>query len=79
MNESYLIVDTDNFGGDYPDEKFLCIQDEKGTTYLKMFHCREDAELVANALNAPARQNPTYPRFYKVVKHPYTLQGAFEP
>lgn len=61
------IVDTDNFGGDYPDEKVIA----EGITY-KPF-----AELMAEALNAYAGEHSS--RYYKVVQDDYILQPGFEP
>jgi hypothetical protein len=60
------IVDTDNFGGDYPDEKFLLWP-------MK----RESAQLIADVLNIEAGERAT--RFYKVVENDYVLQPGFEP
>ena len=60
------IVDTDNFGGDYPDEKFL------------LWPMRvEHAEKIAEILNEGA--GPHSRRFYKVVADDYVLQPGFEP
>lgn len=60
------IVDTDNFGGDYPDEKFL------------LWPMSQDAcEEIAAILNKEA--GPRATRFYKVVKNDYVLKPGFEP
>ena len=61
------IVETDNFGGDYPDEKFLNLFDMG----------KEAAQKVADAINEAARPN-TF-RFWKVVLNDYQLQPGFEP
>ena len=62
----YRVVDTDNFGGDYPNEEWV------GPP------CRKDtAEKVAQAFNAENNHNSL--RYYKVVQLPYTLQPGFEP
>lgn len=63
----YRIVNTDNFGGDYPNESFT----EHGP-----FNTKEDAQEIADELNGDYDYNP---RYYKVVKLPYKLQPGFEP
>lgn len=61
------IVDTDNFGGDYPDEKFLPLPTMT----------EKHAKKVADALN---RGFPSgMPRYYKVVSDDYILKPGFEP
>ncbi len=60
------IVDTDNFGGDYPDEKFVLWQLPA-----------EQAQRIADALNET--QGVNAPRYYKVVENDYELQPGFEP
>ncbi len=60
------IVDTDNFGRDYPDESFL-LWPLPG----------KQAQQIADALNEAA--GPYASRFYKVVENDYTLQPGFEP
>ena len=66
----FRVVDTDNFDGDYPDEKFV-------GPYLP----EKAASMVANALNSSS--GPNADRFYKVVPspidNPYKLQPGFEP
>jgi len=60
------IVDTDNFGGDYPNEKF--------------HHCsmsKEDAQAICDILNKYG--GPYAARYYKVVPDDYKLQPGFEP
>lgn len=64
----YRIVDTDNFGGDYPDEKFV------GYEYTT----EEEAQLIADELNGKTVHYYS-PRYYKVVELPYKLQPGFEP
>lgn len=64
----YRIVETDNFGGDYPDERFvLDLLDKK------------DAEAIAEVINSCLCTDDSSSRYYKVVEHPYTLQPGFEP
>ncbi len=63
----YRIVNTDNFGGDYPNETFV-EQD-----FLTKFEAQE----IADGLNAYF--GPNAPRYYKVVEMPYELAPGFEP
>lgn len=60
------IVDTDNFGGDYPNEKFVLFP-----------MLEEDAKIIAAAINKAA--GPHSNRYWKVVSHNYKLQPRFEP
>ena len=60
------IVETDNFGGDYPDEKFLLWPMKE---YL--------AQKIADTINEAAGSNAT--RYWKVVPNDYELQPGFEP
>ncbi len=61
------IVETDNFGSDYPDEKFL-----------NVFSMSEpDAKAICDVINRAAGQNST--RYWKVVKDDYKLQPGFKP
>lgn len=61
------IVETDNFGGDYPNESFLPIPPMP----------EEDAKIVADLINKAAGQHAT--RYWKVVDLDYKLAPAFEP
>lgn len=63
----YRIVNTDNFGGDYPDETFV------GDEYAD----EETAQRKADELNGPYPEHSS--RYYKVVKLPYDLVPGFEP
>jgi len=60
------IVETDNYGGDYPDEKFVLFPMSK-----------EKAQRVADAINDAAGEHSS--RFWKVVEEGYKLQPGFEP
>jgi len=62
----YRIVNTCNFGGDYPNESFV------GPPMLK-----EDAETVALIFNSWTGPHST--RYYKVVPADYKLAPGFEP
>lgn len=59
------IVDTDNFGGDYPDEMFLLWPMSK-----------DKATRIAFILNEGGENSS---RYYKVVEDDYRLQPGFEP
>ena len=64
----YMIVNTDNFGSDYPNESFLPIGS---------LGSQADAQQICNILN---REGGDYAsRYYKVVEYGYTLQPGFEP
>ena len=64
---NFKIIHTDNYGGDYPDEKFVtelpCMTEEK-------------ANLVCDAINKGREDDR---RYYKVVPSDYVLQPGFEP
>ena len=64
----FRIVNTDNFGGDYPDERFV-----ENLPRLTQAH----AELVCKAINAGLPEN--HDRYFKVVPGDYVLQPGFEP
>lgn len=61
------IVETDNFAGDYPDEKFLNLPPLT----------KEHATAIATAINAGFADN--CPRYWRVVDDDYKLQPGFEP
>ncbi len=62
------IVDTDNFDGDYPDEKFVSSLPDLSVA---------DALTIARMINNYGNTNS--PRYYKVVINDYKLQPGFEP
>ena len=63
----YRVVNTDNFGRDYPNETFAA--DDLDT--------RAEAQACADKLNGP---NSCYSsRYYKVEELPYELEPGFEP
>lgn len=70
------IVDTDNFGSDYPNEKFLAKVDSTGKT-ISIVMSKERAEKVVEALNAGVSEMSS--RYWKVVADDYELQPGFEP
>lgn len=65
---TYRIVDTDNFGGDYPNEKFVGPE----------CALQEEAEAEAEELNYKHGGALAH-RYYKVVEMPYELAPGFEP
>ena len=68
--DEYRIVQTDNFGGDYPNECFV--------TGVGIFTSNRQAQKVAEQISKLySGDNAT--RYWKVVKMPYTLQPGFEP
>ena len=64
----YRIVETDNFGGDYPNESF----EGPLMTY-------EDCERVALIFNDASGAGHGGDRYYKVEHLTYKLQPGFEP
>lgn len=61
------IVETDNFGGDYPNEAFLNVP-------------LVDAGRAQNIADAINMNVPTdYPRFWRVVPNEYVLRKGFTP
>ncbi len=60
------VVDTDNHGSDYPDEKFV-------SESLSL----EDAKALADKLNIGCDKWSS--RYHKVVEDDYVLQPSFEP
>lgn len=63
----YRIVETDNYGGDYPDEKFVNLP--------RM--TKDHAHAVANAINAGFPGD--HSRYWMVRPEGYVLQPGFEP
>ena len=63
------IVETDNFGGDYPDEKFV--------NNIPSFLHEDTCQIIADIINNAIGKN--YNRFWKVVDNDYKLKPGFEP
>lgn len=65
------IVNTDNYGGDYPDEKFVNLptMDEES--------CKKVCDIVNDYCDPPGSNDAT--RFYKTVPNDYELAPGFEP
>lgn len=73
----FKIVETCNFGGDYPNERFLTVTDSEGKSTPLVCTNEKRAEAIADMLNGPfAEDNP---RWWKVVPSTYILQPGFEP
>jgi len=68
MNK-YVVVETDNFGRDYADEKFVNVP----------FTSKEKAQAIADAINAAFCADSYASRYWKVVPDGYELDGPFEP
>ena len=64
----FRIIETDNYGGDYPNESFLRLPP---TT-------RENAQRIADAINAAFCPEHGR-RYWRVVPEDYVLQPGFEP
>jgi len=62
------LIHNDNFGGDYPNEKFVT-----GLPPLSSDTLQRIADLVNDDTG------PTSPRYYKVVPDDYQLKLGFEP
>ncbi len=63
----YRIVETDNFGGGYPDEKFVMGRLREG-----------DARAIAATINNRLCNRNDSDRYWKVVKDGYKLRPGFE-
>lgn len=66
LEPKYRVVNTDNFGGDYPNEQWA----SEPTT-------EKDAISLAQRMNGKLGDYSS--RYNKVVRLPYTLQPGFEP
>lgn len=64
----WQIVDTDNFGGDYPNEK----------VFIGNLTTQALAERIAEAINNRFISNHSS-RFYKVTDSSYKLRSGFQP
>lgn len=66
--ERFIIVETDNFGGDYPDEKRVNLPSiEKG-------YANEICALINKIFSGPNAS-----RYWKVESEDYKLAPGFEP
>ena len=64
-----VIVETDNFGGDYPDEKIVNLPAMP----------KDAAERIAEAINRQLCNHPSARRFWVVKPCGYKPQPGFEP
>lgn len=64
------IIHTDNFNGDYPDEKFV-----DGIPSLPN---KEAMQRICDAINKECSGNHA-PRYWRVVEDDYKLKPGFEP
>jgi hypothetical protein len=69
MTEGYKIIETDNFGDDYPDEKEVVLP----------WMTKEEAEQIAAVINTVHCNYPGARRYWKVVLRSYQLSPGFEP
>lgn len=69
MSNLYYIVETDNFGGDYPDESFVNLPP---TPYAQ-------AEKLVALINDIFCSRPDDRRYWKIVREDYKLAPGFEP
>ena len=69
MNNMFRIVETDNFGRDYPNESFVNLP------AMRM----KEAQAVAKAINDACCNYDNAPRFWKVVPFDYVLVPGFQP
>lgn len=65
----FRVINTDNFGGDYPDERFV--------ENVPRFTTAEQAQRLADACNAAVPDS--YDRYWRVVDEDYILIPGFEP
>ena len=65
----YRIIETDNFDGDYPDEKFA-------TPYALR---KDQADVLCVHFNNVMNPGGLGPRYWRVVPADYQLQPGFEP
>jgi hypothetical protein len=73
----FKIVNTDNFGGDYPDEAVLGTMDADGKFRPKLVSARR-AKDIADVLNLE-NIGDCAPRYWAVRTDDYELRGPFEP
>jgi len=65
----WSIVETDNYDGDYPDERFVALPSMS----------KDVAKRVADAINKELCPNGGHSRYWKVVPECYDIQSGFEP
>jgi hypothetical protein len=65
------ILNTDNFGSDYPNESFV--------ENLPCPLTERQAQLICDAINSVVQHPEQHPRYWRVVSDDYQLQPGFEP
>jgi hypothetical protein len=75
---THIVFNTDNFGGDYPDEYALASVDAKGRATMKAF-TEKQAERVAALLNEFDGNGDMSSRWWTIQRVGYKLQDGFEP
>jgi hypothetical protein len=64
------IIETDNFGSDYPNEKFVNLP------FMSEEACKAVCKIVNNFCSPPGHDSD---RYWKVVPNDYVLKPGFEP
>lgn len=78
MQNKFKVIDSDNYDGDYPDQKELCWVAHDGT--ISMFPMsKEHAQEMADLINKIQRNGNGSPRFMIPVPLMHKLSGPFEP
>lgn len=72
----FIVVETDNFGGDYPAERALATMDWKGES-KPLLLWPDEAKRVADALNVG--EGGEAARYWQVRPEGSKLQPGFEP
>lgn len=73
----YHVIETDNYGGDYPNEHFVGFIDHEGNSQPLVFDTKEDAQVIANAFNQIKYKGSN--RYFMEVEKNRKLFGPFEP
>jgi hypothetical protein len=66
---AYKIVETCNFGGDYPNESEVNLPSMS----------KQGADYIAEVINSKFCKSDNASRYWKVVKSDYVVVGGFEP
>jgi hypothetical protein len=75
----WCVIETDNFAGDYPDEKALAWADSKGNTHRCQF-TQNEAEMIEKVLNdSRVVGDPHAKRYHRGTLFEHELQPGFEP
>lgn len=75
----WCVIDTDNFGGDYPDQHAIAWVDSKGKAF-RAHLTQDEAEQIAKVLNdARVVGDPHARRYYRATLFEHELEPGFEP